>query len=264
MRNIFKKENFDIVFHMQKSLRSKFLANVIKSRVNVTFNDINTSEYHVLDHFFAFLEKVNIKKRIMDWQTSKLLSIDKKNTLFEEIDKFKPFITINPFTSERKNNYREWSYDNFATVSEYCKNEYSLNTIILGKTSQSKYNLVSESFKKNSHTMNLINKTTLIEMLSILDQSKFYIGPDSGTLHMARMTDIPIIGLYATSNPHRTGPYQKLEYVIDKYKDALEMFSNKSIKNVKWGERVRDPEAMNLISINDVKNEIRKIISSQA
>ena len=42
------------------------------------------------------------------------------------------------------------------------------------------------------------------------------------------------------------------------------MFSNKSIKNVKWGERVRDPEAMNLISINDVKNEIRKIISSQA
>ena len=109
----------------------------------------------------------------MDWQTSKLLSIDKKNTLFEEIDKFKPFITINPFTSERKNNYREWSYDNFATVSEYCKNEYSLNTIILGKTSQSKYNLVSESFKKNSHTMNLINKNNLIEMLSILDQSKF-------------------------------------------------------------------------------------------
>ena len=54
MRNIFKKENFDIVFHMQKSLRSKFLANVIKSRVNVTFNDINTSEYHVLDHFLLF------------------------------------------------------------------------------------------------------------------------------------------------------------------------------------------------------------------
>ncbi len=38
-------------------------------------------------------------------------------------------------------------------------------------------------------------------MLSVLNMSKFYIGPDSGTLHMANMLALPIIGLYATSNP---------------------------------------------------------------
>ena len=73
-------------------------------------------------------------------------------------------------------------------------------------------------------------------MLSVLNLSKFYIGPDSGTLHMARMINKPIIGLYATSNPKRTGPYQKLEHVIDKYSEALDKFSSKK-KVVSNGEK---------------------------
>ena len=57
MRNSFKNENFDVVLHMQKSLRSKLIANVINGRVNVTFNDIDTSGSHVLDHFFLHFSK---------------------------------------------------------------------------------------------------------------------------------------------------------------------------------------------------------------
>ena len=101
-------------------------------------------------------------------------------------------------------------------------------------------------------------------MLCVLNQSEFYIGPDSGTLHMARMVEIPVIGLYATSNPHRTGPYKKLDYVVDKYNEALCKFSDKNINNAKWGERVRDPDAMKLISVNDVKGKIKDIVKTLA
>ena len=97
-------------------------------------------------------------------------------------------------------------------------------------------------------------------MLSVLSLSELYIGPDSGTLHMARMVNIPIIGLYATSNPLRTGPYQKMEYVIDRYKEAVEKYTNKNKKSMKWGERVRDSNAMKLITINDVKTKIKQIV----
>lgn len=171
-----------------------------------------------------------------------------------------PFIAINPYTSVRSNNYREWSYDNFATISEYCKNQYSLNTVILGKTNHEKIKKVMDCFGENSNIINLINKTSLSEMLSVLNLCKFYIGPDSGTLHMARMINKPAIGLYATSNPQRTGPYQKLEHVIDKYSEALDKFSSKKKSSIKWGERVRDPSAMSLITIDDVKAKIKEII----
>ena len=37
-------------------------------------------------------------------------------------------------------------------------------------------------------------------------------------------------------------------------------FSSKKKNSVKWGERVRDPNAMNLITIDDVKAKIKEII----
>lgn len=257
-----KKESFDIVFHMQKSLRSKLVGQTIKGKINVTFNDINTKDSHVLDHFFSFLEKVNIKSKVIDWQTEDILSSNDNYLNENNLNKLKPFVTMNPFTSERVNNYREWSYDNYVTIAEYLKNEYSINTIILGKTTIPKRNEFEKYFSKNSKIKNLINKTSLGEMLSILNASKFYIGPDSGSLHMANMLKIPIIGLYATSNPERTGPYQALSYTVNKYKDALEKFSKKSLKNIKWGERVRDQNAMKLISLDDVKVMIQKILEN--
>ena len=90
---------------------------------------------------------------------------------------------MNPFTISRPNNYREWSYDNFATISEYCKNQYSINTVILIKTSKEKASKIKKYFNESSHVINLINQTSLGEMLCVLNQSEFYIGPDSGTLH---------------------------------------------------------------------------------
>ena len=260
LRSYFKDQNFDVVFHMQKSLRSKLIANIIKGRVDVTFNEIETDANHVLDHFFKFLEKINITDKFLDWKIDELLSNEKNNSINKILDESVPFISINPFTSIRNNNFREWDFDNFLTLSEYCKNEYSLNTVLLGKTSKEKSNEIESYLDNNQSIINLINRTSLLEMLSILNKSQFYIGPDSGTLHMARMLDLPVIGLYATSNPLRTGPYCKLEYTINKYPQALEAFLDKKTENVKWGERVRNREAMKLIKIDDVKVQIKKVM----
>ena len=262
MHKYLRKEDFDVVFHMQKSLRSKFLGRIINGRINVTFNDISTNNRHVLDNFFAFLEKINIQTKELNWQTNKILtncdSFIKRNNL----KSLKPFVTINPFTSERINNYREWSYDNYGTIAEYLFNQYSIKTVFIGKTTDERKNSFLKHIKLGSKTLNLINQTSLAEMLTVLSMSKFYIGPDSGTLHMANMLCIPIIGLYATSNPKRTGPYSSLEYTIDRYEEAIDKFSKKSVEKMKWGERVRDKGAMKLILLDDVKLMIKKILSN--
>lgn len=77
---------------------------------------------------------------------------------------------------------------------------------------------------------------------------------------MANMLELPIIGLYATSNPLRTGPYSNQKYIINKYNEATLKFINKESTNLKWGERVRDKKAMKLISLSDVKSKIKEII----
>ena len=78
---------------------------------------------------------------------------------------------------------------------------------------------------------------------------------------MASMLHKPVVGLYATSNPKRTGPYRNMKYTINKYPDALKIFENKSEDDVQWGFRVRNKKAMSLIKIEDVKAMINKIMS---
>jgi len=257
-----RKVKFDIVFHMQKSLRSKLAGKIIKGKINITFNDIDTQKSHVIEHFFSFLDKVNITSRVLDWKTDKILA--KSNEYLNEINfnKSKSFVAMNPFTSNRTNNYREWDYNNYSVIADYLKNEYSIDTVFLGKTSANKKLQLEKNINNKSNIINMVNKTSLGQMLSILNICKFYIGPDSGSLHMANMLRIPVIGLYATSNPKRTGPYGNLNYTIDKYEEALNKFSNKTIDDAKWGERVREKNAMKLIMLDDVKLMIKKILST--
>ena len=256
-----KKMKFDIVFHMQKSLRSKLAGKIIKGKINITFNDIDTQKSHVVEHFFSFLDKVNISSRVLDWKTDKILA--KNRQYLDEINfnKSSSFVAINPFTSNRVNNYREWDYNNYSIIADYLKNEHSINTVFLGKTSVNKKLQLEQNIKNKSNIINMINKTTLGQMLTILNICKFYIGPDSGSLHMANMLKVPVIGLYATSNPKRTGPYKNLNYTVDKYEEALKKFSNKTISSAKWGERVREKNAMKLITLDDVKSMIKKVLS---
>jgi len=256
-----KKVKFDIVFHMQKSLRSKLAGKIIKGKINITFNDIDTQKSHVIEHFFSFLNKVNITSRVLDWKTDKILAKNDKYLDEFNFTKSKSLVAINPFTSNRVNNYREWDYNNYVVISDYLKNQYSIDTIFLGKTNSTKKLQLEKYFQNKSNVINMINKTTLGQMLSILNICKFYIGPDSGSLHMANMLKVPVIGLYATSNPKRTGPYKNLDYTIDKYEEALNKFSNKNISSAKWGERVREKNAMKLITLDDVKMMINKVLS---
>ena len=62
MHRFSKSGPFDIVLHMQKSLRSKLVGRVIKGKINVTFNDIDTDNFHVMDSFFSFLKKIDINE----------------------------------------------------------------------------------------------------------------------------------------------------------------------------------------------------------
>ncbi|NNF40825.1 MAG: glycosyl transferase, partial [Woeseiaceae bacterium] len=74
--------------------------------------------------------------------------------------------------------------------------------------------------------------------------------------HMATAVRTPVIGLYATSNPERTGPYFCRELCVNRYPDATSEFLGKAPGALSWGQRVRHPEAMELITIDDVRRKI--------
>ncbi len=77
---------------------------------------------------------------------------------------------------------------------------------------------------------------------------------------MANAVNTPVVGLFATSNRFRTGPYLSQPYAADRYPDALQKYLGKTIDDVRWGQRVRDPDAMSLITVDDVTQRLDQVL----
>jgi heptosyltransferase I len=77
---------------------------------------------------------------------------------------------------------------------------------------------------------------------------------------MATAAGVPVVGLYATSNRHRTGPYFSQRLVVDRYPEAVRQEFGKPVEALRWGERVRDPGAMDLIRVDDVIDRIDSVL----
>ncbi|MGI9261898.1 MAG: glycosyltransferase family 9 protein, partial [Woeseiaceae bacterium] len=77
--------------------------------------------------------------------------------------------------------------------------------------------------------------------------------------HMATTVGTPVIGLYATSNPARSGPYLNRELTVNAYDEAVERYLDKPADQVRWGQRVRDPGAMDLIKVATVIEKVDRV-----
>jgi heptosyltransferase I len=112
----------------------------------------------------------------------------------------------------------------------------------------------------NASVINLIGRTRLKELFAIIEAADLVICPDSGPAHMATAARVPVVGLYATSNRHRTGPYFSQRLVVDRYPEAVQQEFGKAVEALRWGERVRDPGAMDLIRVEDVIGRLDAVL----
>lgn len=274
LRQQMQHRQFDILLMMQAALRASIASLFINARYKLGFDRVRAVDYqwlfsnqqiageprvHVLDGFFQFLETLGIDERYMDWT---LPIADGDIAIVEKTCEGNDYVVINPCSSARRNNWRNWSVDRYAEVIEYLYDQ-SLAVILTGGPSSQEIDFSQSIIQRcRQKPDNLVGKTSLGELLSLLKEARFVIAPDTGPAHMATVVDTPVIGLYASSNPQRTGPYKSLAISVNRYVDALKQFSQKDIDTASWGERVRHPEVMNLIQVDDVKQKIDELLKS--
>lgn len=266
--------HFDVLLHMQAALRASLISRMIKAPIKIGFDRQRAADFqwlfsnkritvkanaHVLDVFFGFIEALGINERIMQWEPfipstaiefAKQLSSSKKKTL-----------VINPCSSIRKNNYRNWSVKNYAALVDYACIDLGLQVILTGGPSSPEQTMAQGITQYSSSSIiNLVGKTSIKQMLAVLSAADVIIAPDTGPLHMGTAVKTPVIGLYATSNPLRTGPYNDLDKVINAYPEAVKKEFNRSVSDIKWGRRVRSPDAMDLITVEQVTDKLQSIV----
>ncbi len=267
----------DVILQLQSSLRASLIATALRGRRRIGFDRdraINgqglfvneriaaSPRQHVLDGFFGFLDKAGLPFRELTWDIplpSAALAFAQKT-----ISTNKPVLAISPCSSQRFRNFRDWPVSRFIAVANHAS-ECGFQVLLTGGASARERDY-ADAIRGGvrAPVVDLVGATSLKELAAVLAHCKGLISPDSGPAHIASALDTPVIGLYATSNPARTGPYRHREFVIDRYPDALRRYRGCAVDAVPWGTRVRHPDAMELISVDDVYKKIDLLASRSA
>ena len=271
LRKQMKGKHFDVLLHMQMSLRASLASLLVPANIRLGFdkqraNDLQwiftnsqiayKPKQHVMDSFFGFLESLGIDDKRLEWDIPiPIIAYNKVNPQLPQ----KPFMVVSPCSSMA---YRNWNIEGYAQVIDYVAERYNLPTVLTGGPSAIEQDYAEQISQLCKHKpVNLIGKTNLKELLAVFQQAKLLVAPDSGPAHLATAVGIPVIGLYATTNPERARPYLNSELVINRYPDAVNKKFSTSIESVPWGARIKDKGTMDLIKTSDVISKIDEFLS---
>lgn len=265
LRKTLANKRFDVLLDMQAALRASIASLMIKANVKIGFDKARSRDFqhwftnarisgnprvHVIDTFFQFLQALGISERTMRWD----IPVSDGDIAFAlHALNNKPTLVINPCTSVRANNWRNWRIERYAAVIDYAARTYGLHTVLTGgPASEERAYGAAIAEQAQAPVNNLIGRSSLKQLQAILGAADVVIAPDTGPAHMAAATGVPVIGLYASSNPERTGPYLSLKTTVNKYPQALQQFYQQNIEDVAWGKRVRAADVMDIIEVDDV------------
>jgi heptosyltransferase-2 len=61
--------------------------------------------------------------------------------------------------------------------------------------------------------LNLAGKTSLRELMALIDRCSVFLTNDSGPMHIASALGVPLLALFGSTSPVKTGPYNGGEVV---------------------------------------------------
>jgi lipopolysaccharide heptosyltransferase II len=109
------------------------------------------------------------------------------------------------------NPFRDWGIENFSTLISRLK-EHGITVFLIGSGEEEKKrgNYLSHS----SDVDNFTGKLSLAQLIYLISNSDVYFGADSGPLHAASLTPVPLVALYGPNIPEISGPWRKKDVSI--------------------------------------------------
>ena len=266
LKNTFKGKQFDVLLNMQVALRAGFVARCIPAKVKLGFDWPRSKELHslfinkriaaqkeahVLEGFKGFAKAIGVNDYEPSWQMPYTREDEvKADELLGQDYLANKLFVISPAASKAQ---RNWLPERYAALAEHARAQ-GFNVALTGGPTELEVNLAENIIKHcNSPILNLVGKTKLKELLCVLKRADLVLAPDTGPAHMAVTVGTPVIGLYAHSNPARTGPYLYQDYVVEVYHKNLLKQTGKTAQQVPWGTRVKGDDLMGQISVESVK-----------
>jgi len=275
LREAMRGRQFDVLMHMQLSLRASLLSTLVPAKVRLGFDRQRARELqwlftsnrlrpakrqHVMDSLFGFAEKFHVYEKLLRWD---IPIPDEARAYAEKVAPYgEQTLVISPCSSHP---LRNWRSDHYAQVADYAAGNLGMRVLLCGGPSEIEKRTGEEIVSRMSQRCeNLIGKDTLIQFLATLERATILLTPDSGPAHMASAVGTPVIGLYAATNPARSGPYLSRQWCVDKYDAASRLVFGKPASEIPWTTKIERPGVMELITPDEVIRKLHSVLLTLA
>ena len=166
---------------------------------------------HVLDYYHALLKKAEIETRPT---TDPLFKVPEKITAsfrqkLEQSNITKDYLVLVPSSAHPS---KCWPAERFAKLAENLNRQFELAVIAIGTEKDAS---IIEAIKTHCGIplVDLVGKTTIVELVALLQQARGVVSNDTGPGHIAAAMGIPTVLIFGHTNPMRVGPYQQSECI---------------------------------------------------
>jgi heptosyltransferase I len=274
LRQALRGRRFDALLHLQLALRASLVAACVPAGVKLGFDRARARELqwlftnariaprareHVLDSFFGFLTALGIGERLLRWD----LPLPAAARAYAErlIPDARPTLIINPCSRHRQRNWRATRY---AALAQHAVARHGMRVILAGGGSELERRTGGQiQAACAAQLINQIGQDTLPELLALLARATVLLSPDSGPVHMATMVGTPVLGLYAATNPARSGPYLSGRWCVDAYERAARAYRGCAPGELPWNHKIEEPGVMDLISVAEVTTRLDELLGSR-
>jgi heptosyltransferase I len=258
---------FDLLLHLQSSLRASMVASVIPARIKLGFDRPRSRELqwlftnariatggreHVLDGFRGFARALGVEDFRLQWDLPlPAAALDYAAQLIPETPGSSPgTLVISACSSHAR---RNWLPERYAAVAAHAVRAHGMRVILAGGPARIERDMADAIARlAGVPLVDQVGKDPLPQLLALLARARALLAPDTGPVHMATMVGTPVIGLYAATNPARSGPYLSRAWCIDAYPRAAARYADSTPERLPWTTKLERPEVMSLIETSEV------------
>jgi len=254
------REHFDITIDLQRHFKSGFFSLLSRAKRRIGFNRRNTKEFNwifnneyigytsdnlpKLHHYLKFTKQLGLPEpAYLEFGFSSLGERCVEPDIIAKISG--PFIAVVMGSSWKS---KDWFFEGYYRLVKDILSSKKRRVVLLGDRSQapSAAELCDKVGARD--LINLVGKTSILELMAVLKAAAAGVGPDSGPGHLAAAVGTPYVTLFGPTSPRRAAPYQCEHLVVQSGASCVSCYKKKCPD--------LDRLCMRLISVESVQEKL--------
>ena len=264
-----KKEHFDLVVLIQNAFEAALISLMAGVPQRAGYNTDGRSillthpvtvnrrvkSGHQVDYYLELVRALGFQAvdRIPSLKVAKDRQVEANQTLKSlGVEESEKIVGISPGATY--GSAKEWFPERYGELAGRIAQDLTKRILIFGN--QSDQRVAAQVREKAKFSLiDLTGSTTLAQAVALIARCHLFITNDSGLMHVAAALGIPLIAIFGSTDPEKTGPLSAASRVLRKPVPCAPCLKTECPENRK---------CMSLLSVEEVYEEVKAVWGAQA